>query len=119
MTGFHLPHERVEVVRALCGVIAAVVVVDALSVGAPGLALVAVPFVVAAMRFTHGTAMGSALVVVVSALYAVIGANYAVSNGLDGPLGDLLFAYVGTPLAVAAGAVALRQALAAHAHAPA
>jgi hypothetical protein len=111
-----MPHERIEVVRVLSGVIAAVVVVDALSVGAPGLALMAVPFAIIAARYTHGSAIGSAVVVVFCALYAVLGINYAVSNGLDAPIGDLLFAYVGSPLAVAAGAMAVRQALVAHSH---
>lgn len=44
---------------------------------------------------------------VVCALYVVLGVNYAVANGFDAEWGDLLFAYGGTPVALAAGTLAV------------
>ena len=53
-------------------------------------------------------------VVVVSALYVVLGVNYAVANGFDAEWGDLLFAYGGTPVALAAGALAVLRLVQRH-----
>ena len=92
--------------RALCAAVGFLVVVDALAVQAPGLALLAVPFLVAAAALRRAGRMSSAAVVIISALFAAIGVNFAVSNGFDAHWADLLFAYAGTPLAVAAALLA-------------
>lgn len=114
MHALHLPHERVVVVRALAGAVAAIVLVDAVSVGAPGLGLLAVPFVAVAMLYRRGTTIGSAAVATLCAFYAVLGINYALGAGLDAPVADLAFAYIGTPLALVAVVLAVRQGQLAH-----
>jgi hypothetical protein len=104
-----LRHEPLQAVRVGSALVALIVVIDALSVGAPGLALIAVPFVIAAFRFKHGTVWGSALVALTCALYVLLGASYAIAHGADAPWGDLLFAYVGTPLAASALLLTVRE----------
>lgn len=104
------------VVRGIAAALAAIVVVDAVSVGAPGLALLAVPFAIAAWRFRAGTWWGTTLLGLWSALYVLIGANYAIANGVDAGWGDLLFAYVGTPLALALLVLTVRAGLGSRSH---
>ncbi|MDQ3757299.1 MAG: hypothetical protein M3394_05585 [Actinomycetota bacterium] len=88
-------------VRTLCAALAAIVVFDAAWVQAPGLAMMAVPFLVAALRVRRGTTVGMAVLMVFAVLYAVVGVNYAIANGISVNPGDFAFAYVGTPVAVA------------------
>lgn len=95
------------VLRGLCAAIAAIVVVDAIAVGAPGLALLAVPFLIGAAALRRESTVPMVALAVVSALYVVLGVNYAVANGFDAEWGDLLFAYGGTPVALAAAALAV------------
>ncbi len=97
------------VLRGLCAAIAAIVIVDAISVGAPGLALLAVPFLIGAAALRRGSTVPMVALAVLSALYVVLGVNYAVANGFDAEWGDLLFAYGGTPIALAACALAVMR----------
>lgn len=105
------PTSQPMVLRALCAAVGSIVIVDALAVQAPGLALLAVPFVIAAVALRQPGRASSAALAVLSALFVAIGVNFAVSNGFDAGWGDLLFAYVGTPLALAAGLVAAMRLL--------
>jgi hypothetical protein len=93
--------DEVTLIRSLCAALAAVVVVDAISVGAPGLGLLAVPYIAGAVFFREGKTVGTIALGLFAALFAVLGVNYAASNGFDAGWGDLLFAYVGTAIAVA------------------
>jgi hypothetical protein len=96
----------VVALRGLAAVVGAIVVVDALAVGAPGLALLALPFLLAAAAIRRESTAPLVALVVVSVLYVVIGVNYAVANGFDAEWGDLLFAYGGTPVALILGGLA-------------
>ena len=101
--------DEVTLVRMLCAALAAVVVIDAVSVGAPGLGLLAVPFVLGAVLFRHGSMAATVALSMSALLYAVLGVNYAIGAGFDAPWGDLLFAYAGTPLAVAIFGLTVRH----------
>jgi hypothetical protein len=101
MTSFLRDLDEVTLIRALCAVLAAVIVIDAISVGAGGLAIVAVPFIAGAVFFRQGRMPATVLLALCGAAFAVIGINYAVGNGFDAGWGDLLFAYLGTPVALA------------------
>ena len=103
-------------VRALSAAIASIVVVDAIVVGAPFLAIVAVPFVVGAVALRHDGGLAEGALAAWSVLYVVVGVNYAVANGFDAPWADLLFAYVGTPLAAAIVVHFVRSFLSHRAH---
>jgi hypothetical protein len=94
------------VLRALCVAVGVIVVVDALAVQAPGLALLAVPFLAAGLALRRAGRASSAALSVLAALYVAIGISFAASNGFDAGWGDLLFAYAGTPLALGVGLVA-------------
>lgn len=102
---------RAGLVRILAAGVATIVFIDAASVRAPGLALLGVPFLVAAICFKRAAGWGSALLLAWCCLYVLLGVNYAVGNGVDAPWGDLLFAYVGTPLAAVTAVVLARQVL--------
>ena len=88
-------------VRILCAGVAAIVLIDAASVGAPFLAILAVPFLVAAIGLRKGHLVSLVLVLLWSLLYVALAVNYALGAGFDAPPGDLLFAYVGGVLAAA------------------
>ena len=88
-------------VRVLCAAVAAIVVLDAASVGAPFLAFLAVPFLVAAIGLRKAHLVTLVLVGAWSLFYVVLAVNYAIANRFDAPVGDLFFAYVGGPLAAA------------------
>jgi hypothetical protein len=105
------PTSQPMVLRALCAAVGAIVIVDALAVQAPGLALLAVPFLIATVALRQAGRAWSAVLAVLSALFVAIGVNFAVANGFDAEWGDLLFAYVGTPLALAAGLLAALRLL--------
>jgi hypothetical protein len=92
---------KTETIRLLCAALAAVVIVDTITVRAPGLGLMAVPFIVAAVFLRRASWPASIALTLWSALYTVVGVNYAVSNGFHAGWGDLLFAYPGTVMAVA------------------
>jgi hypothetical protein len=93
--------DEVTLIRSLCAALAAVIVIDAVSVGAPGLGVVALPFVAGAVFFRHGKMPATILLAACGLGFAAIGIAYAASNGLDAGWGDLLFAYLGTPIALA------------------
>ena len=99
-------------INALAGIVGGIVVLDAISVGAPGLALLAVPFAIIAWRFRKATWWGSTLALLFCALFVAIGVNFIIANGFDAPWGDLLFAYVGTPVTLAAGVLIVRHLIA-------
>ena len=105
------PTSQPKALRVLCAAVGAIVVIDALAVQAPGLALLAVPFLAAALALRQGGRAASAVLVIVSALYVVAGVNYAIANGFDAGWGDLLFAYAGTPIALLAGLLATIRVL--------
>ena len=91
-----------------------IVVVDAIAVGAPGLALLAVPFLIAAAALRRESTVPMVGLALVCALFVLIGVNYAVANGFDAGWGDLLFAYGGTPVALATGALAVMRLVQTH-----
>ncbi|MEX2293526.1 MAG: hypothetical protein WD691_07020 [Acidimicrobiales bacterium] len=97
--------------RRIAGAIAVVVVVDALWVQAPFLVVLALPFAMVAWRYRGEHAASGAAVMLLCTAYAAIGVSYALTNGLHGPVetgqlrevisvGDFVFVYFGTPLAV-------------------
>jgi hypothetical protein len=92
----HLAH-----MRMLCAALSAVILFDVAMVRAPGLALLAVPFIVGAARMTGGHRLWMAVLAGWSGLFVAIGVAYASANHFDAPAGDLVFAYAGTPLALA------------------
>lgn len=94
-------HDAVPLVRTFAAIIAVVVVIDAAWVGAGGLALLALPFIAIALLMRSGGTPATAGAMLANAFYAVIGLSFIAANGIDAPGGDLLFAYVGTPLALA------------------
>lgn len=96
--------------RKLATVASLIVIVDAVSVRAPGLALLALPFIVAAVRYRGRRIVSRVLLVAYCALYLAIAVNYAVANGVDAPAGDLLFAYVGGLVVLALAVVVVRPA---------
>jgi protein-S-isoprenylcysteine O-methyltransferase Ste14 len=89
------------VIRGLSAGVAVIVIIDAMVVGAPGLALLAVPFVAAAVMFRDGHWPATIAMLVWSLFYVAIGVAYALNNGFDAEWADLLFAYAGTALAAA------------------
>lgn len=98
-----------SVIRALAGAVALIVLIDTATVLAPGLGLLAVPFIIAALRYKRGTWWGSALVFVWAALFVVIGVAFIAANGFDAGWGDLLFAWAGTPVALALAVSVVRH----------
>ena len=102
----HQPTSQPMALRALCAAVGSIVIVDALAVQAPGLALLAVPFLIPAAALRQAGRVSSAALAVLASLFVAIGVSFAVANGFDAGWGDLLFAYVGTPLALATGLLA-------------
>lgn len=94
-------HDAVPLVRSFAGVIAAVVVIDAVWVQAGFLAILAVPFIAIALLMRSGGTPATAAAMLANLFYALIGLNFIAVNRFSAPGGDLLFAYVGTPLALA------------------
>ena len=99
----------IDTTRVLAGLVAAVVIIDTITVRAPGLGLLAVPFVVAAFFFTRRRLIPTVLLLLWSLLFVLIGVAFVASNGFDAGWGDLLFAYVGTPAAALLTFVLVRQ----------
>ena len=99
----------IDTKRALAALIAAIVIVDTIAVRAPGLGLLAVPFVVAAVSFPRRRVFLAALLLLWSLLFVAIGVAFVAANGFDAGWGDLLFAYVGTPASLALAVVLVRQ----------
>jgi hypothetical protein len=89
------------VVRVLSVGLAAIVIGDAIQVGAGFLGMVALPFIATAVLLRRGSLPASVAVILWNALFVFLGVNFAVANGFDAPGGDLLFAYVGSPMALA------------------
>jgi len=99
----------IDTTRVLAGLLAVVVIVDTIAVRAPGLGLLAVPFLVATFAFTRRRLIPTVLLILWSLFFVLIGAAFAASNGFDAGWGDLLFAYVGTPAAALLAFVLVRQ----------
>jgi len=101
----------VQPLRLVSGVAAAAIIVDAISVRAPGLGLLAVPFLVAALGLRVGRTVTCIGLTLWALLYVAIGVNYAVGSGFDAPWGDIIGVYVGAACAAAvAGLSILRLA---------
>jgi hypothetical protein len=98
-------------IRGLCAAVAAVAALGALSVGAFGLMFVAMPFIVAAGLFRSGNMEARIAIAVCALVAAIIGINSAAADGFHAGWGDLLFAYLGTPLAIAIVVIEVRQYL--------
>ena len=105
------PWSPLIALRALCAGLGVIVIIDALSVQAPGLALLGLPFLLAGAALREGGRLPMAALALVSGLFVAIGVMFAVSNGFDAGWGDLLFAYAGTPVAVAIGLLAATRML--------
>jgi hypothetical protein len=98
-------HE-VRAIRVLSAALAMVVLLDVIDVRAPGLALLAVPFAVAAIGLRRAGGPATIALLLFSCLYVVVGVSWMVANIADGSgagWGDMLFGYVGTPLAAVLG----------------
>ena len=95
-------------IRLLCAALTAVVLYDAAQVRAPGLALLAVPFLIGVASLARERHALMVLLGLWSSLYVVVGTAWMAGHGFgsDAPGADLLFAYVGTPLAVVLTAAA-------------
>lgn len=100
---------QVDSARTLSALIAAIVIVDTIVVQAPGLGLLAVPFVVAALAFRRRRVIPTVLLLLWATFFVFIGVAFAASNGFDAGWGDLLFAYVGTPASAALLVILARQ----------
>lgn len=98
----------VEPVRLLAAGLSLVVVVSAAAVRAPGLALLAVPFVIGAAAPPHRRSTTVALWLA-AMLFAGIGVAFVAATGFEAGWSDLLFAFVGTPLAAALSVVLGRR----------
>ncbi len=84
------------------------VVVSAAAVQAPGLAVLAVPFVVGAAAPPHRRSTTVALWLA-AMLFAGIGVAFVAATGFEAGWSDLLFAFAGTPLAAALSVVLGRR----------
>ena len=102
---------KVDAARGLAALLAAVVIIDTIVVQAPGLGLLAVPFVVAAIAYKKRRLVPTVLLLLWTLLFVVIGVAFIAATGFDAGWGDLLFAYVGTPAAIALAFVLGRQLL--------
>lgn len=87
-------------IRVVCAVLAGIVLIDAAVVQAPYLAVLALPYLIAALFFTRGRRLPTAVMLAWALLYVAVGANFAIATGFDAGWGDLLFAYPGTLAAV-------------------
>jgi hypothetical protein len=112
----------VRTTRLVAAAIALAVVIDVAWVRAPFLIILAVPFAVIAWRYRDRSVAGNVAVFAASVLYALLGITYIAANGLHAPaepgraaetigVGDFVFAYIGTPLAIWLGARAGRALL--------
>lgn len=88
-------------IRILCAAVAAVILVDAYSVQAGGLALLALPFAIGAIGMRRGRMVAVGAVGAFAALYVYLAVGFSVSSRFDAGWGDLLFAYGGGPVALA------------------
>lgn len=92
--------EPVRTLSSITAAIAVAVAVDALGVGAPGLVLAAVPFVVALLTLRHSPRAGAVIAVVGCLVVVVTAALYlAADGGLQSGF-DALYVYVAAPLAL-------------------
>lgn len=89
---------RSILIRGLCTAIAAAILVDAFAARAPGLAILAVPFVIAAAALSDGGLGASIAMAVLSAFFVAIGIAFVAAVGFDAEWGDLVLAYLGIPL---------------------
>lgn len=87
---------NVSQARSFAAAAAVVVVIDALSVGAPGLGLLGLPFVIVAIGYRNAHRPTRYVAAAWCALYLVLAVNYVAANGVDAPWGDLLFAFGGS-----------------------
>jgi hypothetical protein len=99
---------RTRPLSALLALIALAVAVDAIGVGAPGLAVVAVPFVIALLLLRRAPRTSAVLAAVGSFVVAATATGYAVNDpGLQTPV-DAAYVYVAGPLALVALNMAVR-----------
>jgi hypothetical protein len=100
--------EPTRQLSAVLALITLAVTVDAFGVGAPGLAVVALPFVAALLVLRRAPRTGATVAVLGSLVVAGTATAYAVSNpGLQTAV-DAAYVYVAGPLAVLALVVAVR-----------
>lgn len=99
-TAFTATNSSTKPIRTICAVLAAIVLIDAAVVQAPGLALLALPYLIGALTFTRGRRVSTVVLLVWALFYVAIGVNFIVATGFDAGWGDLLFAYPGTVAAV-------------------
>ena len=91
----------IRVLTVICAALTAAVVVDAIGVGAPGLAVVAVPFVAALLLLARSPRAGAVVAFLGCLLVGLTAGAYIASNGTDLQSGfDALYVYVAGPLAV-------------------
>lgn len=103
--------DRTTRTRAIAAGVAAAIVIDALWVRAPFLAIPAVPFAIGAWRYRAAHTVSSAVFALAGLGWALLALNYAMSNGIHAPaepdqvghplieVGDFLGVYVGGALA--------------------
>lgn len=99
----------VTLMRVAAAAMVGIVLLDVVDVQAPFLAILAVPFLVAAVSLRRGSLLASIALGLWSALYVVIGVNYAIAHRFDAGWGDLVFTYAGTPVAAALVALTVRH----------
>ena len=100
--------ETTRTLSAVLALIALAVVVDVIGVGAPGLALAVLPFVLALVLLRRAPRTAAAIAAVGSLLVAGTATAYAVTNpGLQTAV-DAAYVYVAGPLAFVALVLAVR-----------
>ena len=113
ITSFETERLRVPAgtVRLLSLGAAAVVFIDAWSVGAPFLAFLGIPFLIGALALRRLRGPGSIALGLWSLFDVAIAANYAIANGFDaeGGWADLLGVYVGGSCAAAIVVLVVRS----------
>src|SRR4051812_29641859 len=102
-------HSDVRTERRLSAAIAALIALDAVFVGAPGLAVFALPFAIVAWRYRGRHRVATIAALLWCVLWVIVGVNFMLGNGLHEPreagksietinIGDFLSVYLGTPL---------------------
>lgn len=99
----------VPLMRIGSAVMVGIVVLDVIDVRAPFLAVLAVPFLIAAVGLRRGSLPAVIALALWSALHVVLGVSYALAHKFDAGWGDLLFTYAGTPVAAALIALVVRH----------
>ena len=100
---------EVDIARVACAGIAALVILAAVAVKAPGLGIVALPFLVGAIAYRGRRAASTIVLLVFAALLLLINVNFIIANGFDAVWSDLLSVFGGTILAVVLAAALVRH----------